>query len=135
MSSRVFSSIRPDRPSPVPLATSFVVIGYVVLLLALAVLGQDRLRESVREQQHHDLEKTASALGYFFEERRRDIERLGQDRALDSFFSNRALGMSMEYGLRASLRSLEKGLEGLVDKTRINGWPVYLRLVLLDNSG
>ncbi len=123
------------RQHVLPLVASLLVLGYVVLLLALTSVGQQRLRDSVAAEQVHQLEKAASALGYFFDERRRDIERLAEDRALESFFANVALGMSMDYGLRASLRSLEKRIHRVVEKAGINGWPVFERIVLLDNAG
>ncbi|MCU0970967.1 MAG: EAL domain-containing protein [Gammaproteobacteria bacterium] len=118
-----------------PLMASLLLVGYVVLLLALTSVGQQRLRESTAAQQRYELEKMASAFAYFFDERRRDVERLGEDRALDSFFSNVALGMSMEYGLRASLRNLERSIQRVVDKASIHGWPVFERIVLLDGAG
>ena len=122
------------RQSVLPLLAGLLLLSYVVLLLTLTTVGQQRLRESAATQQRYELEKTASALGYFFDERRRDVERLREDRALESFFSNVALGMSMEYGLSASLRSLERSIRRVVDKTNIDGWPVFERIVLLDNT-
>jgi diguanylate cyclase (GGDEF)-like protein len=131
----------PDEPTAkvarhqlVPLAAGMFIVGYVLLLLAVTFAGQHRLRESLGTQQQYALEKTASALGYFFDERRRDVVRLGEDRALEGFFANRALGMSMEYGLQASLRNVERTLQRVVEKTQINGWPVFRRIVLLDND-
>jgi diguanylate cyclase (GGDEF)-like protein len=118
----------------VPMATGLFVVGYVLLLLAVTFAGQNRLRESLVTQHQYALEKTAAALGYFFDERRRDVERLREDRVLESFFANQALGMSMEYGLQASLRGVERTLHRVVDRTQINGWPVFRRIVLLDND-
>jgi diguanylate cyclase (GGDEF)-like protein len=131
----------PDRPRAkaarhrlVPMAAGLFVVGYVLLLLAVTFAGQHRLRELLGTQHQYTLEKTAAALGYFFDERRRDIERLREDRALESFFANQALGMSMEYGLQASLRNVERTLNRVVEKTHINGWPVFQRIILLDNA-
>ena len=131
----------PDRPRAkaarhrlVPMAAGLFVVGYVLLLLAVTFASQHRLRELLGTQHQYTLEKTAAALGYFFDERRRDIERLREDRALESFFANQALGMSMEYGLQASLRNVERALNRVVEKTHINGWPVFQRIILLDNA-
>jgi diguanylate cyclase (GGDEF)-like protein len=123
---------RRDGLGLVPMAATIAVLAYVLLLLLVTFVAQRNLRESVVEQQRHALEKTASAFGYFFDERRRDLERLREDRTLEGFFANRALGMSMEYGLQASLRNVERSLARFADATRINGWPVFRRLVLLD---
>jgi diguanylate cyclase (GGDEF)-like protein len=131
----------PGRPAAktarhrlVPMAAGLFVVGYVLLLLAVTFAGQHRLREALDAQQQFGLEKSASALGYFFDERRRDVERLREDHALESFFANQALGMSMEYGLQASLRNVERTLKRVAEKTKINGWPVFRRIVVLDND-
>ena len=118
----------------VPMAAGLILVGYVLLVLAVTYAGQHRLRESLATQHQYALEKTAAALGYFFDERRRDLERLREDRALEGFFANRALGMSMEHDPPASLRHVERTLQRVVEKTQINGWPVFRRIVLLDNE-
>jgi PAS domain S-box-containing protein len=43
--------------------------------------------------------------------------------------------MSMEYGLRASLLSMRKRFQDLLDSRRIDTGPIYLRLMFADSSG
>jgi diguanylate cyclase (GGDEF)-like protein len=118
----------------VPVAAGLFIIGYVLLLLAVTVAGQQRLRESLATQRQYALDKTASALGYFFDERRRDLERLRDSRALEGFFTNRALDTPAEYGAPGSLRHVERTLERVTEKTHVNGWPAFRRILLLDND-
>lgn len=114
-------------------ATLLVV--YLVLLLGTTFHSQGQLNQAARQSLSFELEKRASALSYFYSERRADIERLATDNALSVFFSNRALGMSMEYGLRASLLTMRQLAAAMVDTRRLDGVPIYRRLVIRDLEG
>ena len=114
-------------------ATLLVV--YLVLLLGTTFQSQGQLNRAARQSLSFELEKRASALSYFYSERRADIERLATDNALSVFFSNRALGMSMEYGLRASLLTMRQLAAAMVDTRRLDGAPIYRRLVIQDLEG
>lgn len=114
-------------------ATLLVV--YLVLLLGTTFHSQGQLNQAARQSLSFELEKRASALSYFYSERRADIERLATDNALSVFFSNRALGMSMEYGLRASLLTMRQLAAAMVDTRRLDGVPIYRRLVIQDLEG
>jgi signal transduction histidine kinase len=114
-------------------ATLLVV--YLVLLLGTTFQSQEQLNRAARQSLSFELEKRASALSYFYSERRADIERLATDNALVVFFSNRALGMSMEYGLRASLLTMRQLVAAMVDTRRLDGESIYRRLVIRDLEG
>jgi signal transduction histidine kinase len=114
-------------------ATLLVV--YLVLLLGTTFHSQGQLNQAARQSLSFELEKRASALSYFYSERRADIERLATDNALAVFFSNRALGMSMEYGLRASLLTMRQLAAAIIDTRRLDGAPIYRRLIIQDLEG
>ena len=114
-------------------ATLLVV--YLVLLLGTTFHSQGQVNQAAHQSLSFELEKRASALSYFYSERRADIERLATDNALSVFFSNRALGMSMEYGLRASLLTMRRLAADMVDTRRLDGVPIYRRLVIRDLEG
>ncbi|MGD8931867.1 MAG: EAL domain-containing protein [Chromatiales bacterium] len=111
-----------------------LLVGYLVLLLGTTYVSQQNLREANRNELHLNIEKRAAALSYFYSERIADITTLIEDQTLYSFFSNRALGMSMEYGLRASLLLIRKRFEKLVIDKQIDAAPVYLRLLFIDRD-
>jgi diguanylate cyclase (GGDEF)-like protein len=110
------------------LAIGALVGCYLLLLSGAGLFGQERLREALARQTHLDLEKREAALRYFFAERRDDMATLALDRALDTFFANQALGMSMAYGLRASLEALRERLEQLQQLKRVGPIQVYRRV-------
>jgi diguanylate cyclase (GGDEF)-like protein len=108
---------------------------YVAVLLVTTYLAQQRLIESSRQRLDLELALRASALSYFYAERRNDIANLRRDRVVAAYFANRDLGMSMEYGLRSSLLAVRQAALGLIGERRIGSDPIYTRVVLLDADG
>lgn len=121
------------RAAPALAAAALTV--YVAVLLATTYLAQQRLRESASARQALELRMRAAALSYFFAERRGDLRNLARNQLVLSFFANRDLGMSMEYGLRASLVAVRTQALRLVEEARVGSSPVYKRIVLLDEDG
>ncbi|MEA3277660.1 MAG: ATP-binding protein [Pseudomonadota bacterium] len=117
------------------MAAGALLVAYVLLLLALTYFEQQARVDADAEQVRLGLEKRASALSYFFSVRRDDLRALVENRSITTFFSNRDLGMSMEYGLGASLVKVRQAFDRLVDQRRIAGEPVYLRILLREPDG
>ena len=108
---------------------------FIVLLVGKSYVAQTKVQQlGVRNFRQH-LEKRASAVSYFFAERQNDLENLAASREVSAFFENQALGMSMLYGLRANLISIEKAFERLIATRKLGGQPIYCRLVFLDTTG
>ena len=118
-----------------PAAASGLLVVYLLLLLALTYVEQQTAVEADAEQVRLGMEKRASALSYFYSVRRDDLSALAENRALTTFFSNRDLGMSMEYGLGASLLAIRRTFDRLVDQRRLAGESVYLRILLREPDG
>ena len=112
-----------------------LLVAYMVLLLGTTYVAQQNLREAIDNENLFDLEKRAAALGYFYSERKSDMTALTKDRALSTFFANKALGMSMQYGLRASIISIQKSFEEMIESNQIGSSPFYCRLLFVDNRG
>jgi signal transduction histidine kinase len=113
-------------------------------LLLIAMIGstlwmnysaQLALRRSATSQLLHDTDRQAVNLEYFFTERKDDLKDLTASRELSVFFENQALGMSMAYGLRASLIAITQKLEDVLVHKRFYDDPIYTRLLFLDPSG
>ncbi|MGB5737635.1 MAG: hypothetical protein WBM40_24665, partial [Thiohalocapsa sp.] len=75
------------------------------------------------------------SLDYFFGERRSDLANLTRSREVGVFFENRALGMSLRYGLKQSLIPIRELFDDLIQRKRIAGTPIFDRLVLVDETG
>jgi|GEM_PF-549386 len=126
---------RPRNRSKAILLAGLLLGGYLSLLIALVYFGQAHLRGSLDQQARLLVEKQAAAVGFFFSEQRDAIQELTRSSALKNFFANRALGMSMEYGLRASLHAVGEELGRVRERKRLQGRRIYSRIGLVDRDG
>ncbi|MCL4502494.1 MAG: PAS domain S-box protein, partial [Deltaproteobacteria bacterium] len=56
-------------------------------------------------------------------------------REISIFFENKALGMSMEYGLRASLIAIQESFKQVLQERKLGRDRIYTRFIFADNSG
>ncbi|MGZ9148371.1 MAG: PAS domain S-box protein [Candidatus Deferrimicrobiaceae bacterium] len=112
-----------------------VVVVYVVLLLLSNYRSERDLQRNLLAQFEQETKIRAKALEYFLSTAKENINNLATSREIFTFFENRDLGMSMEYGLKLSLFPIRERFLGLVRRTRIGGVPLYSRVVLVDREG
>jgi two-component system cell cycle sensor histidine kinase/response regulator CckA len=118
-----------------------IVLVGIALAICMAMLlvniyrGQIELRESVLNNFRHDLERHAASLSYFYSERKNDLQNLPTKREISIFFENKALGMSMEYGLRASLLAIQESLDQVLKERMLGQDLIYTRFIFVDSSG
>ncbi|MGD2119871.1 MAG: ATP-binding protein [Chromatiales bacterium] len=108
---------------------------YLLILLGTTYVAQQDLRKASHKELLFNLDKKALTLGYFHTERKNDLATLAKNPAVDAFFANRALGMSMQYGLRASLEIMKNRFQEQLDSKLIDAKPIYLRLAFINNRG
>ena len=97
--------------------------------------SMQRLQDNALTQFKLETEKQASAISYFFSERRSDISELAESDTIGSFFANRDLGMTYEYGLGLNVQVIEDRLEQLATRKRIGEQAIYSALALIDSDG
>ena len=114
---------------------SLALVGYLGFLLTDLYRSRSELQQAARAQLLQDSERHTLALSYFFSERSDDMIALSENRELAAFFENAALGMSMEYGLAASLDDAKSVLEKFRVRRKMGRWDIYRRVVFLDASG
>lgn len=113
----------------------------VVLLACLATLllktyrAQVEIRESILNNFKQDLAKHAAALSYFYAERKNDLKNMPTRREISIYFENKALGMSMEYGLRASLIAIQESFKQVLQERLLDADRIYTRFIFADSSG
>ncbi|MBY6107308.1 EAL domain-containing protein [Ferrimonas balearica] len=112
-----------------------LLISYLVLLLLVAHEGQTRLRGHQDNEVALRVSNYARDMQYFFDNSEAELVSVAEDKALYTFFANRALGMSMAYGLGASLHTLTDLLEECQQFYLKEGEPVFQRIILLDLNG
>ncbi|HYN78896.1 MAG TPA: hypothetical protein VES73_14030, partial [Lamprocystis sp. (in: g-proteobacteria)] len=114
---------------------SVVLTLYVGFLLVANYWSAANLRQTMETQRRLESGRRVAALQYFLSERRDDLANLSLSREVAGFFENRALGMSMRYGLSQSLVPIATRFSQLIDRKRIGTHAIYQRLVLLDETG
>jgi signal transduction histidine kinase/CheY-like chemotaxis protein/HPt (histidine-containing phosphotransfer) domain-containing protein len=114
---------------------SLSLVGYLGFLQADMYRSRRALQDNTLASLMQDTDKRALALGYFFSERASDILELSERRELSGFFENVALGMSMEYGLAASLEVAFSDFEAFRKKKEFGNQKIYHRVVFLDERG
>ena len=108
--------------------------GYISLLIGLVYLGQIHLRQALYDQARLTIEKQAAAVNYFFNEQKDEIKEFARNPVLNTFFANRAMGMSMEYGLRESLFMVKNELDRLLERKKLLERPIYTAISFLDRD-
>ena len=94
-----------------------------------------RLKENALVQLQLETEKQASAISYYFSERREDISGLAESEVVINFFDNRDLGMTYQYGLGVNVQLIEDRFERMVAHKRVSDQAVYAGFMLLDSDG
>jgi signal transduction histidine kinase len=74
-------------------------------------------------------------LGYFFSERKYDLGSMATSKEIESYFVNKAMGMSQQYGLKVSLFVIQKLLEKTLREKIVEGDGIYGRFLLTDHKG
>ncbi len=119
----------------VVVAFGLAAVAYVCGLLILNYRTTMELRDADIAKLRYETKKQGESGGYFFEERKDDLLNLAMSREVAVFFENRALEMSMEYGLSLSLPPIAERFRSLIAKKKIAGEPMYARIALIDKSG
>lgn len=110
---------------------TLVLVGYIAFLLVANYRSHRELVNSAIEQLRQDMTKRAAAVSYFAAERINDLKAIAAGRELAFYFANRALGMSMKYGLSANIEEIESSFDRLLREKRMGQHPVYTRIDFL----
>nr|WP_245232245.1 EAL domain-containing protein [Thiorhodococcus minor] len=108
---------------------------YLVVLLSNAYRSQSQLRDAAEARLLAESHQTAVLMGDFLEDLRRFAADLTEIHEIETFLTNRALGMSMRYGLNANLAALEASFQAKLAQKRLLGAPVYARILYFDQDG
>ncbi|NTU47406.1 MAG: hypothetical protein HGA84_00195, partial [Syntrophobacteraceae bacterium] len=114
---------------------SLALMACIGVLLVANYSSQVKIQTYALERLRHASEKRAGAISYFYSERKDDLKWLAEQRAVTTFFENRALGMSLQYGLRDSLHSIGREFDRFLEEKKVGGKPIYKRIMFLENDG
>ncbi|MCX5814717.1 MAG: PAS domain S-box protein, partial [Proteobacteria bacterium] len=117
------------------LLLALTLVGYLGYLIRAQYLAQRELQGQSSTRIVRGVEKRADAVSYFLQERMNDVKDITASRDLAVYFENRALGMSMEYGLSASLDALKESLSSYDVKKRLGDKPLFSHILILGPAG
>lgn len=109
--------------------------GYLLLILTVTNLGQNKLKSSQYNELQLKVAHYAYTLSYFFSVSKNNMSVLSKDKTMTTFFHNRSSGMSMAYGLGASLFKLELLMDEVQSQKKIDNIPIFKRISLVSLDG
>ncbi|MCK4660241.1 MAG: hypothetical protein KAV82_12030 [Phycisphaerae bacterium] len=112
-----------------------VLIGFVGFLLFANYRSQIDLQKTAVDRLQLETEEHATTISHFFTERKDDMRNLAAGRSISVFFENKALGMSMRYGLGASLLSIAERFNRLIEDKRLGDDKIYTRVTFIGEDG
>lgn len=124
-----------DNGNKVAIVIISIVISYLFALIVLNHYSANNLQTQHIAQFKQDAAKRAATVEYFFYERKDDLLNLTLLRELSAYFENKALGMSMEYGLNLSLLPIKERFNDLINRKQMRSDRIYLRIALIQDDG
>lgn len=115
--------------------SSILLLGVVGGLIYFNYLSLQDLQKTALDQWEQQAEKRALTLNYFFSERFYDLQNIINSREIKQYYHNKALGMSMQYGLRASLGTIENFFKTFITARRVGDETIYKDILLLGPKG
>ncbi|HHP0489038.1 TPA: diguanylate cyclase domain-containing protein, partial [Vibrio harveyi] len=108
---------------------------YLAMIITVTSLGQNKLKDSQHRELDLKVKSYAGTLDNLFTIASEDVDHLSTDKTVQTFFANLASGMSMEYGLGASLINLKRKLQEKADAKTVNNQIIYTKLTLVGLDG
>jgi len=115
------------------LATAFCL--YTLVLLWNVFSAQSLLRSNADARLIADGQRKAAAISDFMVERRNEAIDLSESHEIESYLVNKALGMSMQYGLITNLDAITLHLRRKKEQKIIRGTPLFSDITYFDENG
>lgn len=114
---------------------NLLLLAYLGFLLLNLYRSHDRIQAAVLDQQQHVTEKKTLALDAYLLDRSEDLIDLSEKQQLLAYFENLSLGMSLEYGLGASLHELRRAIDHYRSRKKLGGSTLYRRIMVIAADG
>lgn len=108
---------------------------YLVLLLGNAFRSQAQLRSAAESRLLAENRQIAVLIGDYFAEEKNFALNVAESHEIQTFLINKALGMSLHYGLNANLDAIEEGFRRKLAQKTVMGVQAYERILYYDESG
>ena len=118
-----------------PFLVALAFCAYASVLLWNGFRSQTQLTVAADSRLVAEAERQAARLGDFLAERRTDVSELAEAHEIETFLTNKALGMSLRYGLAANLDAIEERLRRWSAKSTFRGREMFSRIAFVDTDG
>jgi signal transduction histidine kinase/DNA-binding response OmpR family regulator/HPt (histidine-containing phosphotransfer) domain-containing protein len=118
-----------------PLVVALAFCAYASVLLWNGFRSQEQLTAAADSRLLAEAARQAARLGDFLAERRADVSELTEAHEIETYLTNKALGMSVRYGLGANLDAIEERLRHWGAKNVFRGKPLFSRIAFVDTAG
>ena len=117
---------------------NLILVLCAIIVCAFLVLGillhrsQYSLQQIKQEQFVNDSQKVSSAFKGYFAERNRDLRTLASAQAFSSYFHNKALGISLDYGMLAIISDIKQVLQRSIMEYKVQGEYIFSEVAFTD---
>ena len=117
---------------PLVLAGAFCL--YTLVLLWNVFAAQSQLRTNADVRLIADSQRRAAAIGDLMTERQNEAVDLSESHEIEAYLINKALGMSLQYGLIANLDAIDQRFRRKKAQKIIRGTPLFSEIVFFDEN-
>lgn len=114
---------------------SVILISYLMLILTVTSIGQKKLKQSKHTEVESQVHHNAELIAQYFDNANERLQAIAKDTSVTTFFANKRSGMSITYGLGASLFNLNESLKQPIFASQRNPRPIFSRLTILALDG
>lgn len=118
-----------------PVALALLAFCYLAIVFWNMFSAQNSLRAMNEERLVANASQRAALIGDFFVERKHQAEEIALNHAIEVFLVNKALCMSMQYGLIASLDGIDQAFRREMALRRPRDIALYENIVMFDEKG
>ncbi len=114
---------------------ALIFCAYAAVLLWNGFHAQTQLTAAADSRLVADAARQAARLGDELAERRADVSELTEAHEIETYLTNKALGMSLRYGLTANLDAIEERLQRWSAKNVFRDKQIYSRIAFAEPDG
>lgn len=107
---------------------------YLLFMVGIAFIGKNKLVEYEENEAELKAINLSSTLHNTLAIAKEHINILSENKTLTSYFSNKALGMSLKYGLKANIIKMNKDIKHFVISKKIEEQNIFTELAVFDNE-
>jgi diguanylate cyclase (GGDEF)-like protein len=118
-----------------PIIMASVFMAMTLLVVGELHISQKQLHKATANYLVADSVRRAEEIEDFLQARRMAVMRLASSHTIDAYLANRALGMSLQYGLNANLDFIDVELSKEFTESKFRGRPIYRGLAFVNEDG